>query len=148
MDTEVIKKRNIEELKALIEKYSIKEDLEEIMSFYQSIYLHSDPKLKRTRLIGSKEDYIIDNSGEKQRTGKKKTVQLYVISKSMYNNLPKDSLLEIHHDLSIFVLFFNELKSIKELEFNEYLYESGKFAFGQNENTIALMKGETELSQI
>lgn len=136
MDTEMIKKRNIEELKQLIEKYNIKETLDELMNFYQSIYVHFDLKLKRTRLLGSKEEYIIID-GEKERTGKKKTVQLYVVSKRMYQTLPIESLYEIDVDLKKFVLSFNELKAIKTLDFHEKLLTEG---IGANADTIELLR--------
>ena len=142
MDTEVIKRRNIEELERLRNKYEIKEDLNELMNFYQSIYLHHDNKLKRTRLLGSKLDYVIGNDGQKHKTGKKKTVQLYVISKSMYKSTPEDNLLEILYDLNEFVLLFNQLKDIKDLEELEHLYEAKTYLVSRE--SIKAMKGKMD----
>ena len=135
MDTDLIKTRNIEELESLIAKYNIKETLADLKDSYKNIYTHTDPKLKRTRLLGVKEDYVVID-GEKVKTGKKKTVQLYVVSKRMYETLPIESLYEIDVDLQKFVIYFNELKMIKSLEFNESILPE----LGANADTIEMLR--------
>lgn len=124
MNCEKIKARNTKTLEELLNKYSIKESLEELLNFFNSVYIHKDYKQKRVRLLGIKEEYIVDSEGHKHKTGKKKTVQLYVLSKRMIQTLPQDSVFEISNDLSLISIYFDQLKLIKKLEFSEKAFDS------------------------
>ena len=124
MDCEKIKERNLNTLEFLIEKYNIKVSINELLDFYTSVYIHKDFKQKRVRLLGIKEDYIIDNEGQKHKSKKKKTVQLYVLSKRMIQSLPETTVYEISRDLSVISIYFEELKLIKKLETAENLFDN------------------------
>lgn len=124
MDCEKIEERNLRVLKDLFEKYNIKETVEDLLNHFTSVYIHKDFKQKRVRLLGIKEDYIIDNEGEKHKTGKKKTVQLYVLSRRMIQSLPETTVFEISRDLSLISFYFEELKFIKKLEFAEKAFDN------------------------
>jgi hypothetical protein len=124
MDCDKIKERNENALLDLIGKYNIKLSLDELLDFYTSVYIHKDFKQKRIRLLGIKEEYVVDNEGRKHKTGKKKTVQLYVLSKRMIQTLPQDSVFEISRDLSLFSFYFEQLKLIRKLEFTENAFET------------------------
>jgi len=116
MDIEKLEKTAKSKLEELIKKYNIKETLSELIYHYSSVYIHKDYKQKRIRLLGIKEDYVVDKNGDKHRTGKKKTVQLYVLSKRMIQTLPKDSVFEISRDLSEFAYHFTVLNQIEKLK--------------------------------
>ena len=116
MDIEKLENEAETLLKGLIEKYSIKEKYTELIYHYSSVYIHKDYKQKRIRLLGIKEEYIIDDNGDMQRIGKKKTVQLYVLSKRMIQTLPKDAVFDISRDLSVFTYQFTLLKQIEKLK--------------------------------
>jgi len=116
MDIEKLEKEAETLLKELIQKYSIKEKYTELIYHYSSVYIHKDYKQKRIRLLGIKEEYIIDDNGDMHRIGKKKTVQLYVLSKRMIQTLPKDAVFDISRDLSIFAYQFTLLKQIEKLK--------------------------------
>jgi len=124
MDCEAIKERNLSTLRLLLEKYNIKESVEDLLNYFSSVYIHKDFKQKRVRLLGIKEDYIVDNDGEKHKTGKKKTVQLYVLSRRMIQSLPETTVYEISRDLSVISLYFEELKLIKKIETTENLFDN------------------------
>ncbi len=133
MDCEKIKERNLKVLEELFEKYKIKESVEDLLDYFSSVYLHKDFKQKRIRLLGIKEEYKTDERGEKYKTGKKKTVQLYVLSKRMIQSLPENTVFEISRELSIIAFNFEELKHIRKLEFAERMF-----------NTIIVMNTITE----
>ena len=124
MDCEKIKERNERELQALLDKYNIKVELDELLDYYTSVYIHKDFKQKRVRLLGIKEEYVVDNDGRKHRTGKKKTVQLYVLSKRMIQTLPEDSVFAISRDLSLISVYFEQLKLIKKIELSENTFDT------------------------
>lgn len=98
-------------LTSLIKKYNIKEDFENLIFFYSSVYIHKDFKQKRIRLLGIKE-YTDQDTGKKI----KKTVQLYVLSKRMIQTLPEENVFEISRELSEFVYYFTLIKHIEKLQ--------------------------------
>lgn len=124
MDCGKIEERNLRVLRDLLEKYNIKETVEDLLYHFTSVYIHKDFKQKRVRLLGIKKDYIIDNDGVKHKTGKKKTVQLYVLSRRMIQSLPENTVLEISRDLSVISIYFEELKLLKKLETAENLFDN------------------------
>jgi len=113
MNCEEIKQRNREKIEELIDTYNIKEKFEDLIKYYTSVYIHKDFKQRRMRLLGIKDDLIAEN---KRGATRKRTVQLYVLSKRMIQSLPKDSVFNISYDLSLFAHYFNELKLIYKLE--------------------------------
>jgi hypothetical protein len=117
MDIDKIEEASKRRLEELIEKYSIKEPLEEIINHYTSVYIHKDFKQKRIRLLGIKEEYIVDNEDKKHKTNKKKTVQLYVLSKRMIQTLPESSVFEISRELSEFAYCFTILNQILKVKY-------------------------------
>jgi hypothetical protein len=123
MDCDKIIARNKNTLLNLIRKYNIKLSLDELLDYYTSVYIHKDFKQKRVRLLGIKEEYIVDNEGRKHKTGKKKTVQLYVLSKRMIQTLPHDSVFEISRDISLFSFSFEQLKLIRKIKLTENTFE-------------------------
>jgi len=124
MDCEKIRKRNSETIKELLEKYNIKETLDDLLNYFTSVYTHKDFKQKRVRLLGIKEEYIKDNNGESHSTGKKKTVQLYVLSKRMIQTLPENTVYEISQDLATIAIYFEQLKLLRKIELIENEFET------------------------
>ena len=117
MDIEKIEEEAKQKLIELFKKYNIKETLEDLIEYYSSIYVHKDFKQKRYRLLGIKAIYSKDEKEGKIKNYKKKTVQLYVLSKRMIQTLPEDSVYEISKELAEITYYFSVLKKILDLKF-------------------------------
>ncbi len=130
MDTDLIKQRNLRFLDEMISKYQLKITVAEIMDC-QSVYIvyitgdQHGFRLTATRL---EKRHEFDEVKKKWKS-KQFVLSLYNFLKRKYEKLSEEQILEVKNEFEHFVMAWEQLRSIRELERQEVLFQQKEFPF-------------------
>jgi hypothetical protein len=134
IDSVFIDSRNRRLLKVLLDELDIKYAIDNLITDFNTIYVHQDDKLKRLRLMGvekihreeeHEENGVISNI--RVPTKEIKRVQLYVMKRRQFESSDEDDLSFYKKKLSFVVDLIKELSLFHEIELLEKKNVSSMF---------------------